>query len=205
MEESPPRVLGLSCSPRKQGNTDLMCDAALEGARASGATVEKVRVVSLDISPCRECNACFKSGVCVQKDDMADLIEKMLACEGVVLAAPIFSMNLAAQAKIFIDRLQCCWARRYVLEQKILPDDERERRRGLWLSAAGFERESVFEPATVTVKYFFHMIDVGRWERVVFGGIEGKGAIEERPGALEECRRAGADLLSGVRSGGTDG
>jgi len=195
MEERAPRVLGLSCSPRKNGNTDLMCDSALEGAAAAGATVEKVHVASLTINPCRECNACFKEGVCVQKDDMAELIAKMLDCEGIVLAAPIFSMNLAAQAKAMIDRLQCCWARHYVLEQQLLPDEVQARRRGLWVSAAGFDNETVFEPATATVKYFFHILEVPRWERVAYGGIEDKGAIRERAGALQECRGAGARLL----------
>ncbi|HEY5494321.1 MAG TPA: flavodoxin family protein [Candidatus Anoxymicrobiaceae bacterium] len=205
MEQRAPVVLGLSCSPRKKGNTDLMCDSALEGAAGAGATVEKVHVPSLDINPCKECNACFKEGVCVQKDDMAPLIEKMLGCEGIILAAPIFSMNLAAQAKAMIDRLQCCWARHYVLEQQLLPDEVQARRRGLWLSAAGFERDSVFEPATATVKYFFHILEVPRWERIAFGGIEDKGAIRERPGALEDCAEAGARLVEGNRGGGTDG
>ena len=203
--ERAPRVLGLSCSPRVRGNTDLMCDSALEGAAEAGAAVEKVHVPSLNINPCRACNACFKEGVCVQKDDMAPLIDKMLDCEGVVLAAPIFSMNLAAQAKIVIDRLQCCWARRYVLEERVLPREASERRRGLWLSAAGFDRESVFDPATATVRYFFLMIEVPKWERVAFAGVEDRGAIAERAGALEECRAAGARLLEGTGDGGTVG
>jgi len=205
MEESTPRVLGLSCSPRVQGNTDLMCDSALKGAAAAGAAVEKVHVPSLDINPCMACNACFKEGVCVQKDDMAPLIDKMLNCEGVILAAPIFSMNLAAQAKIVIDRLQCCWARRYVLEERVLPEEARARRRGLWLSAAGFGQESVFDPATATVKYFFLIIEVSKWERVAFAGVEDRGAIRERAGALEECKAAGARLLEGADVGGADG
>ena len=205
MQQSTPRVLGLSCSPRVGGNTDLMCDSALEGASAAGASVEKVHVPSLNINPCKACNACFKEGVCVQKDDMAALIDKMLDCDGVVLAAPIFSMNLAAQAKIVIDRLQCCWARRYILEQRVLPEEARVRRRGLWLSAAGFGQESVFDPATVTVKYFFLMIEVPKWERVAFAGVEDRGEIREKAGALEECKAAGARLLEGATDGGTDG
>jgi hypothetical protein len=82
-----------------------------------------------------------------------------------------------------------------VLEQQLLPDEARQRRRGLWLSAAGFTQESVFEPATATVKYFFHIIEVPRWERVAFAAVEDRGAIAEREGALEDCAAAGARLL----------
>ncbi|MHB8895426.1 MAG: flavodoxin family protein [Candidatus Geothermincolia bacterium] len=190
------RVLGLSCSPRKKGNTDLMCDSALEGAEGAGASVEKVHVATLDIHPCRECNACFKDGRCVQKDDMQELYPKLLSYEGIVLASPIFSMNLAAQAKILIDRLQCIWARKYVLKEQAVADDVRGRRRGLWLSAAGLDKPAVFDPAVPTVRYFFAMLEIGPWEKVLYHNVDDKGAIEGVPGALEACREAGARLVT---------
>lgn len=190
------QVVGLSCSPRLGGNTDLMCDAALEGASAAGALVEKVHTPSLDIHPCMACNACFKTGVCVQKDDMPALLDKMLAADGVVLAAPIFSMSLAAQAKIVIDRLQCCWAKKFVLKENTVPDERRAGRRGLWLSAAGLDRPSVFEPAIPVVRVFFSMLEVPDWESVLYHNVDEKGAIGDVPGALEACRRAGQQLAS---------
>lgn len=189
------RVLGLSCSPRKGGNTDLMLDSALEGARGAGASTEKVHVPALDIHPCRACNACFKTGECIQEDDMQGLYPKLLTWEGVVIAAPIFSMNLAAQAKIMIDRLQCLWARKFVLKRHAVADEIREGRRGLWLSAAGMDRPDIFEPASVTVGYFFGMLEIKNWERVAFHNVEAKGDIKEVPGALDACREAGGRLV----------
>ncbi len=196
------RVLGLSCSPRKGGNTDLMLDASLEGARAEGASVEKVDVPELDIHPCRACNACFKTGRCVQEDDMQSLYPKLLSCDGIALAAPIFSMSLAAQAKILIDRLQCCWARKYVLHEPAVEDEEkRNARRGLWLSAAGLNRPDVFDPALATVKYFFTILEITRRERVTYYNVDEKGAIERVPGALEECAAAGGRLVHPPEAG----
>jgi len=199
------RVLGLSCSPREKGNTDLMCDSALEGARDAGATVEKVRVATLDIHPCRECNACYKTGRCVQKDDMQDLYPKLLSWEAVVLAAPIFSMNLAAQAKALIDRMQCCWAKKFVLEEHTVPEDIRGMRRGLWLSAAGLDRPEVFEPAVPTVTYFFAMLEIKPWERLLYRHVDEKGAITRVPGALDACRQAGERLIADPRQGDQNG
>jgi NADPH-dependent FMN reductase len=190
------RVLGLSCSPRRGGNTDLMLDSSLEGAAGQGASTEKVYVPLLDIHPCQACNACFKTGECVQGDDMQRLYPKLLSYEGIILAAPIFSMNLAAQAKILIDRLQCCWAKKFVLKEHTVPDELRRRRRGLWLSAAGFNKPDVFEPALVTVKYFFGMLEISHRERVTYFNVDEMGAIAEVPGALDECRAAGERLVN---------
>ncbi len=190
-------VLGLSCSPRREGNSDLMCDSALEGAALAGATVEKVSVAFLDIHPCKACNACFKTGRCVQRDDMQALYPKLLSCEGIILAAPIFSMNLAAQAKIMIDRLQCVWSKKFVLEEPAVPDEIRGKRRGLWLGAAGLDKPEVFEPALPTVRYFFAMLEIKPWERVLYHNVDDKGAIKDVPGALEACRDAGGRLVRG--------
>jgi FMN-dependent NADH-azoreductase len=180
-----------------------MCDWVLEGAGGAGARTEKVYVPSLDIHPCQACNACFKTGVCVQKDDMPGLLARMLAADGVILAAPIFSMNLAAQAKIMIDRLQCCYAKKYVLKEKVLPDERAAARRGLWLSTGGLDRADVFEPAKVTVKYFFAMIAVKQWDTILYHNVDEKGAISDVPGAREACLSAGAEMV-GSREGGGD-
>jgi FMN-dependent NADH-azoreductase len=191
------RVLGLSTSPRKGGNTDVMLDSALEGAREAGATVEKIHTPSLNINPCQACNSCFKAGRCVQQDDMQGLYPKLLTFEGIILAAPIFSMNLAAQAKIIIDRLQCLWAKKFVLHKNTVADDVRERRRGLWLSAAGSKQPDIFEPAVPTIRYFFAMLEIKDWDSVTFSNVDEKGAIKTVVGSLELCRKAGEHLVTG--------
>jgi len=193
-----PTVIGLACSPRKGGNTDLMLDAALAGASGAGASGEKIYVAGLDIHPCRACNACFKTGKCIQRDDMQQLYPKLLDSDAVILSAPIFSMNLAAQAKILIDRLQCMYATKYVLKRHTVEDEAlRARRRGLWLSAAGLERPDVFDHALPTVTYFFAMLEIKDRRRLTFHPVEDKGDIEKVPGALEQCREAGAALVNG--------
>ena len=192
------RVLGLSTSPRKGGNTDLMLDSALDGARGSGVAVEKIHTPSLDINPCRACNACFKTGQCVQQDDMQKIYPKLLSYEGIILAAPIFSRGLAAQAKIVIDRLNCIWARRSILHERAVNEEIREKRRGLWLSAAGSPRSDIFEPAFPTIRYFFAMLEIKGWDSVTFSNVDEKGAIKAVVGSLELCRKAGAHLVTGA-------
>ncbi|MDD5448747.1 MAG: flavodoxin family protein [Actinomycetota bacterium] len=188
-------MIGLACSPRRGGNTELMLDCALRGALEAGEETEKIIISELNLNPCKACNACFKTGRCAQKDDMQDLYPLLLSGDAVILAAPIFSMNLAAQAKILIDRLQCLWATKFVLKRHTVSDDKRESRKGLWISTAGLPRDDVFEPAMVTVKYFFSMLEIGHWERITQAGVDAKGAIKNYPETLERSRKLGAYLV----------
>ena len=90
--------------PAPDGNTETLLDSFLDGARAAGASVEKVALVDLDYTPCRGCNACHKTGECIVKDEAPALYDRILAADCVAIASPIYSMGITAQLKGFIDR-----------------------------------------------------------------------------------------------------
>lgn len=98
------KILVVNGSPRKGGNTQILLDAMKAGAEEAGATITNVELRSLDVSPCRACDACKKTGICVQKDDMHDLISKMEECEVWILGTPVYWWGVTAQLKAFIDR-----------------------------------------------------------------------------------------------------
>ena len=97
-------LLVLAGSPRKGGNSDLLCDALICGAEEVGNTAEKVYLRDLHIAPCRACYGCRGIGVCVQKDDMADILEKMVEADVLVLATPVYFYSMDGQLKTLIDR-----------------------------------------------------------------------------------------------------
>ena len=67
------KVLILSGSPRKGGNSDTLCDEFLRGAQDAGHKAEKIRVAEKKVAPCSGCYYCSThGGACVHKDDMAD-------------------------------------------------------------------------------------------------------------------------------------
>ena len=67
------KVLILSGSPRKGGNSDILCDEFLRGAQDAGHKAEKIRVAEKKVAPCSGCYYCSThGGACVHKDDMAD-------------------------------------------------------------------------------------------------------------------------------------
>ena len=98
------KVLAVVGSPRKRGNTDLLIDALLEGAKEAGAEVEKVYLADLHILPCDGCDVCRVSGQCVHQDDMIPLYEKLFRSDVWVLGTPIYWWGPSAQLKAFIDR-----------------------------------------------------------------------------------------------------
>jgi multimeric flavodoxin WrbA len=106
MSEQPDRlqVLGIVGSPRKGGNTETLIDAVLSGAQEAGAWTEKVLLRDLEIGPCRACDACQRTGMCVQEDDMPALLEKMKHSSVWVLGTPVYWWGPTAQFKAFLDR-----------------------------------------------------------------------------------------------------
>jgi len=98
------KILGVMGSPRIGGNTDVLMDRALEGARAAGAETEKVVLDQLEINPCRDCEGCAVDGECAQADDMIALYEKIRAADGLILGTPIYWWGPTAQMKTFLDR-----------------------------------------------------------------------------------------------------
>jgi multimeric flavodoxin WrbA len=94
----------ISASPRKNGNSDLLCDRFAQGAKKSGNNVEKIFLAAQNIGYCRGCGVCNTTHKCVQKDDMAQLLDKLVNADAIVLATPVYFYSMDGQMKTFIDR-----------------------------------------------------------------------------------------------------
>lgn len=103
------KVLILSGSPRRNGNSDILCDEFMKGALEKGNNVEKIRVAEKNIGYCRACYGCRGTDVCVIKDDMAEILEKMIEADVLVLASPVYFYSIDAQLKTLIDRTVARW------------------------------------------------------------------------------------------------
>jgi multimeric flavodoxin WrbA len=98
------KVLVLSGSARKGGNSDMLCDQFILGAKEAGHQAEKIFLNGKKINFCKGCEDCQESGECVQKDDMAGILEKMVAADVVVMATPVYFHTMNGQMKTLIDR-----------------------------------------------------------------------------------------------------
>ena len=104
------KVLILSGSPRKGGNSDILCDEFARGAQEAGNQVEKIRVAGKKVAPCSACYYCRDhGGECARKDDMAEILQKMIDADVLVLASPVYFYSIDAQLKAVIDRTLARW------------------------------------------------------------------------------------------------
>ena len=94
------KVLVLSSSPRRGGNSDRLCDRFMAGAQQAGHEVEKMFLKDRRIGYSTGCGACYGgAGPCPQKDDAAGVIGKMVEADVIVMATPVYFYTLSAQMK----------------------------------------------------------------------------------------------------------
>ena len=173
------QILILSGSPRKGGNTDLLVEAFVKGA-SQRHHVEVVSVHDYKVNPCMGCNACFKSidNICVQKDDMAMIYEKMAHADMLVIASPVYFYGISAQLKTIIDRLHNPIRDTFPIKKMAL----------LLVGAATLPElfDSILTEYTLCLN-FFKLEDAGR---VLVRGVKDKGDIKNT-NALNEAFELG--------------
>ena len=189
-------VLGISTSPRRHGNTEILLDEVLRGAREAGGSVEKMVMQDLKIAPCRECERCIEAGQCVVQDDTQMMYSKLIETDRLAFASPIFFMGLCAQAKALVDRGQALWTKKYVRKESVVSPGRTPARKGLFISVGGTRGETLFKCAQLTMKYFFDVLEMQYAANLTFGRIDGKGEITHHPTALRDAYEAGRKLAS---------
>lgn len=186
-------VLGISTSPRRNGNSDQLLRRALEGASAAGVTTEYIWLGNLTIGPCNECGACDTTGVCVLKDDYERLLPKILEADRLVFATPIFFAGPCAQAKILIDRAQCLWVHKHVLKKPHIASSRD--RRALVIAVAGSKGTKQFGCLKMTMKHYFDALDIAYAFNLFVNGVDAKDDIRNHPAAMDHAFRLGQELV----------
>ena len=98
------KVLIISTSPRKGGNSDMLAMELMRGAIEAGNQVEYVSLIGKNIQFCRGCLTCQKTLRCVIHDDADVIREQMLHADVIVWATPIYYYSVSGQMKTMIDR-----------------------------------------------------------------------------------------------------
>ena len=184
-------ILILNGSPRKRGNTDLLLEKIEEGVHRAGQRAEHVNLAHLSIHPCTGCGHCETEGVCIFKDDMTILYQKIEAANRIVIGSPIYFYGVTAQTKAFIDRCQALWCRKYLLGE-IKP--ERDYRRGYMVSVAATDGGKIFDGARLTVRYAFDAMEFTYSGELLAQGVDVKGAVAERTEIMEEAVQMGLEI-----------
>lgn len=174
------KIVVLNGSPRKHGNTEIMADAFIRGARESGHDVVKFDLGAMKIGACRACEYCFShNGECVQKDDMTEVLAAVDTADMMVFASPIYWFAMSAQIKLAIDRF---YARGMI--------GFHPTKAALLLDA---HSDGVFDSAVAQYK---GINDYLKWQDmgvITVSGMEKKGDIEKSP-KLKEAYELGKNL-----------
>ncbi len=188
------KLLAIYGSPRRNGNTDTLLKQAVKGARDEGANVREYFLRDMKISPCLEIYGCKKNGRCVIQDDFQKLYDELEACEGIMLASPIFFYTVSAHTKIFMDRCQSLWVRRYWIGKKP-PAKPGGKRKGLFISVGATRGKKLFDGTLFTMRYFFDAIDTVLWRSLLYRGMDFIGDVQKQATCLEEAFQAGHDMM----------
>lgn len=98
------KVVGVSCSPRKNGNSEILVAEALRGAESKGAETCFISLAGKNIKGCQACSRCGDSGKCISDDDMQKIYPILESADGIIVASPVYFGMYTSQAKAFLDR-----------------------------------------------------------------------------------------------------
>jgi multimeric flavodoxin WrbA len=164
------KIAVISATPRKGGNSEILCDQFMEGATAAGHQVTKINLREKRINYCTACDACQRNGgTCVQKDDIAEILDRMIQADVVVMATPVYFYTMNAQLKTLIDRT---YARYTEISNKEF----------YFIMTAAVGNESLLERTLESLHGFTSCLSGAKEQGVIYGtGAWNAGDIKNSP------------------------
>ena len=148
----------------------MLCDEFAKGALDAGNEVEKIRVVEKKITPCTGCYYCrTHGGECAFRDDMAELLQKIIDCDVLVLSSPVYFYSVCAQLKTVIDRTVARW--REIANKELY-----------YIATAAETDEDTLDTTLACFHGFAKCIDGYEEKGTLYGkGVYEKGEVQNRP------------------------
>ena len=176
------KVLILSSSPRKGGNSETLAAAFAKGALEAGNQVETVYLREKQYGFCKGCLACQKLGHCVIKDDAVEIAAKMHDADVLVFATPVYYYSVSGQLKTMLDRANPLFGTDYAFTKAYL------------LAAAAEDEPETVAGSEKAVQGWVDCFDRCEMAGTVFaGGVTDVGEIAGHP-ALEKAHQMGKKI-----------
>lgn len=186
-------------SPRRQGNTATLMKRAVAGAEEAGAAVDEIVLRDYKISPCLEIYGCKKGGECVIKDDFQEVRDRVLACRGLMIATPIFFYTVSAHLKLFMDRCQSLWVKKYWIDQTPF-NQWTPTRQGLLIAVGATRGKKLFDGTLLTMKYFFDVLDMKMWDSLLVRGLDLAGDVLAHPQYMDAAYQKGREFAGSLEN-----
>ena len=177
------KVLILSGSPRHGGNSDTLCDQFMKGVAEAGHDVEKIFVARKKIAPCMACYYCTShNGECAIKDDMAEVLQKIIDADVIVLSSPVYFYSISAQLKAVIDRTVARW-----LEVK--------NKEFYYIMTAAEDSPEVMDTTLACFRGYADCVEGAVEKGVIYGkGVYKRGEINDKPTTMQRAYEMGRSI-----------
>ena len=183
--------------------TDLLVQEALKGVTSSGAQVEKIMLQQLKLGFCVGCRKCKDKGyegMCLVKDDMTEIYQKIIDADAIIIGFPIYTGRECAQLSTFLDRWDCF--ERFKFQPSLKPG-----RRALVIGTWGYPYDDTYDFVMQNIMVILKLHGVETTEAVSACGFEGMfhgiaenklGVISKHPEQLKKAYDAGIGLVTGT-------
>ena len=201
------KVVAFCASPRKNGNTDLLVEEALKGALSTGAQGEKILLQKIKMRFCIGCRRCkdtdFKE-MCIIKDDMDDIYQKISNADAIIIGFPIYTGRECAQLSTFFDRWDCFERGEKVKDKFRLTSKLKSGRRAMIIGTWGYKDIDTYDHVIESVISTLNFHSIQPIEALSACGFEGilhgldenkKGVIAKLPNELKKAYEAGRELM----------
>ena len=178
------KVLIISTSLRGGSNSEILANECAEGAKEAGHDVELLSLKGKDIKYCIGCLSCQRTGICVLKDDVADIMAKIKNAEVVVYATPIYYYEMCGQMKTLLDRLNPLYSADYLFRDIFY-----------MIATAAENEKSAFEKAYNGLQGWVDCFEKASLKGMVGGGgIDAANTVEDHVGIMKKAYELGKKL-----------
>jgi multimeric flavodoxin WrbA len=196
------KVIAFCASPRKNGNTDLLVEEAIKGVKSAGAHTEKIMLQDIKMGFCLGCRKCKDQGyegMCLVKDDMTGIYQKIIDADAVVIGFPIYTGRECAQLSTFLDRWDCF--ERFKFQPSLKPG-----RRAMVIGTWGYPYDDTYDFVMQNIMVILKLHGIETAEALSACGFEGmchgldqnkKGVVAAHPDQLKKAFDAGVGLVAG--------
>lgn len=187
-------IAAVYASPRRNGNSAALLSRAAQGAIDAGAGIDSIVLRDYNMSPCLEIYGCRNDGNCSIHDDFQQIRDRIMAADAVMVATPIFFYTVSAHLKIFMDRCQSLWVKKYWLDKH--PSENRKAfRKGFVIACGATRGKKLFDGMLLSMKYFFDVLDVETHSTLLCRGVDFEGDVFRFPEYLDEAYRLGGTFV----------
>ncbi|MES0341794.1 MAG: flavodoxin family protein [Candidatus Humimicrobiaceae bacterium] len=190
------KIVAIYGSPRIGGNTAVLMDYFLKGIMentrySEGAvTIDSLLIKNKNISPCRECCNCSKTGECIISDDMQEIYKLLIEADFIAVASPVFFTTVSGYLKAVIDRCQRFWVLKYEHNKKVI----KKNRGGIFISTSGSGSKDIFKCSIKVIRSFFDVLFVDYLKDFTFNSMEKKGDILNNEKAISALFEFGKNM-----------